>query len=131
MKLERLAEPWPRLTVRLPEGLPARRFGNTDEDQTFYNNFNADVNGSTTAITDEVMRYLDYTGQDRFHYSVARYSYTYGPVEGSCGSGMYPRRPRDPDFVADRFAKGGIGFVGKIALISPPLFNNPTLIARH
>ena len=128
VKLERLAGPWPRLTVRLPEGLPARRFGNTDEDQTFYNNFNADVHGSTAAITDEVMRYLDYTGQDRFHYSVARYSYTYGPVEGSCGSGMYPRRQGELDFVVDRFAKGGIGFVGKIALLSTPLFDNLNLI---
>ena len=128
VKLERLAEPLPRLKVNLPEGLPARRFGNTDEDQTFYNNFNADVDGSPAAVTDEVMRYLDYTGQDRFHYSIARYSYTFGPVEGSNGSGMYPRRQGGLGFVVDRFAEGGIGFVGKIALLSTPLFDHLDLI---
>ena len=128
VKLERLATPLPRLKVNLPKGLPARRFGNTDEDQTFYNNFNADVDGSLAGITDRVAEYLGYTGQDRFHYSVARYSYTLGPVEGSSGSGMYPRRQGGFGFAIDRFAAHGIGFVGKIALNTTPLFDNLKLI---
>lgn len=128
VKLERLAEPLPKLQVNLPEGLPARHFGNTDEDQTFYNNFNPDVDGSVGGITDRVIDYLDYTGQDRFHYSVARYSYMLGPVEGSIGPRMFPRLQGELGFIIDRFAERGVDFVGKLALNTTPLFDNLDLI---
>ena len=120
VKLEQIAEPFPRLKVHAPEGLPGRHFGNTDEDQTFYHNLNCDLDGSVAGTTFETLRYLAYTGQDVFRYSIARYEYTFGPVDSSTGSGMFPARQGELGYIVDQFGKNGVGFEGKVALVSVP-----------
>jgi len=120
VKLAQLAEPLPRLKVHTPEGLPGRHFGNTDEDQTFFNNLNIDRNGSVAGTTFETLRYLAYTGQDVFRYSIARYEYTFGPVDASTGSGLFPARQGELGYIVDQFGKNGVGFEGKVALVNIP-----------
>jgi len=120
VRLEQLAEPLPRLKVHEPEGLKGRGFGNIDEDQTFCNNLNVDRNKGVDGTTFETLRYLSYTGQNRFHYSVARYAWTYGPVEGSLGSGMFPQRQGQLGYIVTQFARNKVDFVGKIALLNIP-----------
>ena len=111
MRLSALVEPLPVLAVRAPKGYAPRRFGHSDEDQTFYNNLNVDTVGSSTAaVLPELVRYLKYTGQNALNYSIARYTYTYGPVEGSEGNGMFPYREGEIGHMIRTLGANGIGF---------------------
>ena len=111
VRLSRLEEPWPRLAVRTPQGLPARRFGHTDEDQTFFNNLNVDtLKPRTTALLPVLLDYLAYTGQNAFHYSLMRYFFQFGPLEGNPGNGLFPWRQGELCAVFDAFKTRGVSF---------------------
>ena len=111
VRLCRLAGEMPKLAVEGPRGYPARRFGHTDEDQTFFNNLNVDtVKPRTEKILPYLLKYLNYTGQDAFHYSLARYFFQFGSVEGLPGNGLFPWRQGEVGYVLDAFAENGLSF---------------------
>ncbi|MGI5869378.1 MAG: malectin domain-containing carbohydrate-binding protein [Kiritimatiellia bacterium] len=120
LSVSQIDEPLPKLAIHKPEGLPGRRFGHVDEDQTFANNLNIDMNGSTAGIAYELLRYYGYTGQNTLHYSIARYTYTYGPVEGSTGNSMFPDRQGELGYVFQTFKRNHVDFIGKISLSNVP-----------
>ena len=120
LSVSQISEPLPKLSIHKPEGLPSRRFGHVDEDQTFANNLNVDMNGSTAGIAYELMRYYGYTGQNTLHYSIARYTYTFGPVEGSTGNYMFPSSQGELGYVFETFKRNNVDFIGKISLSNVP-----------
>ncbi|WP_278549757.1 hypothetical protein, partial [Cloacibacillus evryensis] len=90
-------EELPRLALREPEGLPGRKFGFVDEDQTFNNNLGIDranrrspryrewqthYNSMTAFVLDETIRYFDYVGMNRFYCPYWRYASGSANVEG-------------------------------------------------
>jgi len=120
VRLSRLAEPLPKLKVHWPEGLEPRRFGHVDEDQSFDTNLNNNLHGGTAGTLDELMRYYAYTGQSTWLYSLTRYTYTYGPVEGSAGNGMFPGRQGEFGAVFGTFKRHGVDFLGRLSLSNVP-----------
>lgn len=94
----------PKLKINYPENLPHRQFGNMDEDQTFETNLNYDDAAEksspfrTQRLTDRLLGYLDYTGQEAWNYPVLRYHYSYYPQEryvsnGACIRSATPNSP--------------------------------------
>ena len=118
VRIREIVGEWPVLKVREPSGYPARRFGYQDEDQTFFHNLNADYCGfSQERIAEETLRYLAYTGQNAFHYPLARYSVTLGPAEGSLGgggNGLWPGRTGEAELVVRDFASAGVAWIGEV-----------------
>lgn len=122
MSVHRLETPWPKLKLNLPEGVPGRTFGFTDEDQTFDTNLNADfLKRDYLAITKTLLEYFDYTGQNSFHYGISRYDAGLGPVEGVVDNGgMYPySRAANMESVR-RLAGHGVEYVGEIYMDELP-----------
>lgn len=73
----------PSLKVHEPNGVPARRFGFYDEDQTWYTNMNQDWYDKVaktnslcrdTFFTEAFVRYCAYTGMNAVHLPIVRYS---------------------------------------------------------
>lgn len=105
---------WPVLKVNAPKGLPARRFGYQDEDQSLMTNFKG-VDQSPEGCATEVLRYLKYTGQDVFAYGAARYWTTMGPIElseGEGGMGLWPCRTDHETDVIRAFGEAGVDWMG-------------------
>lgn len=110
-----LETPWPRLRVHVPEGLPGRRFGATDEDQTFDHNFNADwLRRNPRAVTATLLDYFDYTGQNAFHYALARYGNTLGAQVGYDSNGMFPYETAGSSQVVREMTAAGVDYVGEV-----------------
>ena len=113
LEIHEIQLPYPRLKIHTPEGMEGRKFGHFDEDQTFTTNLNADIElpeafpTETAFQNDELMRYLDYTGQNLFYYPTWRYSIDYFPVAGHIGNNLYPGKPGELSFVFDTFARHG------------------------
>ena len=109
---------WPVLKVEEPQGYPARRFGYQDEDQTFFHNLNADFHGfRQVKITEETLRYLAYTGQNAFHYPLARYAATLGAMEnslGGAGNGLWPGYAGEMGAVIGDFTAAGVDWIGEV-----------------
>jgi len=120
IKVYQVEDPTPVLAIHKPEGMRGRHFGHVDEDQTITTNLNNDGPGGTAKTLRELMRYYAYTGQNTMHYSVLRYTYTYGSIEGSDGNGMFPGRQGELGAVFRSFAKHGVEFTGKIELSNSP-----------
>lgn len=116
----RLAEPLPRLKVNRPKGLPYRRFGHQDEDQTFNKLLNDDCNGGTAGNLSELLRYFAYTGESTFQYSFLRYTSTFGSIEGSPGNGMFPGKNGEFGSVLRILDEHDIEFVGQFCMIGEP-----------
>ncbi len=99
----------PRLAIQYPENLEHRRLGNADEDQTLCTSM---AYKTVPELTERILDYLDYTGQDTFHYAITRYYFSFFPFPGSNGNGMYPEFPGSVDYIVDAFGKRGKAFVG-------------------
>jgi len=126
----------PRLAVHYPENMEGRHFGHTDEDQTFTNNLRVDNELTkeyprrTLMQNDDLMRYFDYTGQNTMHYPTWRYTYSFNPLEGSIGNGMYPGMPGELSYVFDSFHRHGKKYVAMINFFSLPDLGETDAIQR-
>ena len=118
VRLHEIAGEWPVLKVTRPVGYRPRRFGYQDEDQTFFHNLNADFNGfNCEKNTSETLRYLAYTGQNVFHYPLARYAATLGAMENSLGgggNGLWPGRTGEMGAVVRDFTSAGVDWIGEV-----------------
>lgn len=110
-------ETLPRLAIAYPDNMEHRRLGNTDEDQTLSTNM-----GYKTMyeLTGRILEYMDYTGQDTFHYPITRYYFSFFPFPGSPGNGLHPDFPGGVDYMVEAFAKRGKRFVGILNLGNLP-----------
>lgn len=103
----------PRLAVNYPEGLPHRMFGHTDEDQTFdylldHTSWGNPFLGTRyEQITDVLLEYYDYTGQEAWNHPLLRYGWLFYPVLGSESGGQYPYKPDFVPYMLRAFAKRG------------------------
>ena len=119
----------PHLKIRTPAGMPGRRFGHLDEDQTFNNNLNVDImserspvhklyseryRSQSAFVTDETIRYFGYTGMNAIHYPIWRYFSGSTTVEGHTGNGLFPYESGDLPLILDRLAAAGIDFVSTL-----------------
>jgi len=119
LRIYEIDGPLPRLKVEEPEGLPARRFGHWDEDQTLFTNFNRDWYGKhsdayvnqDTMYTPLFLDYFDYTGQTTFHYPLIRYTFFFYPYEGFDGKGLPPFKSGGVDWFIAAFGSRGQQFV--------------------
>ena len=115
----------PRLAINYPAGRPHRRFGHMDEDQTFETNFNYDDSAELRSayrgqkLTERVLGYLDYTGQDAWNYPMLRYDYVFYPHEGYSG-GLYPFRYNHLSYMVEAFGRRDKSVVGIINLSNLP-----------
>ena len=112
MTIREIVGEWPVLKVYRPKGLPSRRFGYNDEDQTFVHNLNSDQRGDYAEIASETLRYFAYTGQNLFLYGSARYWTSLGPIEHSNGQGLWPFRTDYETKTIKAFARAGVDWVG-------------------
>lgn len=126
----------PRLTINKPAGLPNRRFGHADEDQTFNNNLNIDayINKksplyqqlheqfpvSDTFFNEELKRYFNYAGMNAMHYPLWRYTTTFVPLEGHTAAGLYATNPGMLPYTFNFFAKNDLKFVAKLYYTNLP-----------
>lgn len=116
----------PRLAIHYPEGMEGRHFGHFDEDQTFTTNLRVDNElppefpRRTLMQNDDLMRYFDYTGQNTMHYPTWRYSYSFNPLEGSLGNGMYPGKSGELSYVFDSFHRHNKKYVAMINFFTLP-----------
>lgn len=107
----------PRLKINYPDGLEHRRIGNNDEDQTLCINMaKSDLKG----LTERILEYMDYTGQDTFHYQLLRYYFSFFPYPGSNGNGLYPYLPGGMGYIIDAMHKRGKEFTGIFNLSTIP-----------
>lgn len=116
----RLCEPLPQLKVHRPEGLPCRRYGHEDEDQTFDWLLNNVDHGGFAGTTEELLRYFGYTGENLFQYSIFRYTSTADSVEGNVGMGLFPGGTGQILPFARRLQDNGVAFVGQYCLWNDP-----------
>ena len=138
-------EELPRLALREPEGLPGRKFGFVDEDQTFNNNLGIDranrrspryrewqthYNSMTAFVLDETIRYFDYVGMNRFYCPYWRYASGSANVEGHTGNGLFPFRQGDMPYILKRFADAGMEFITALQYSTLPEGANATKIDR-
>lgn len=116
----------PRLDVRSPENMEGRHFGHMDEDQTFTTNLRVDTEFApeyprkTIMQNEDLMRYFDYTGQNTMHYPTWRYSYSFNPLEGSAGNGMYPGKAGELSYIFDSFHRHGKQYIAMINFFTLP-----------
>jgi len=116
----------PRLAIHYPENMEGRHFGHTDEDQTFTTNLRidneltAEYPRKTLMQNDDLMRYFDYTGQNTMHYPTWRYSYSFNPLEGSIGNGMYPNKVGELSYVFDSFHRHNKKYMAMINFFTLP-----------
>jgi len=135
VKIYEIETPLPRLAIHYPEGMKHRRFGHNDEDQTFFNNLNADYEydkdkypSPTAFFNEELMRYFAYTGQDLFYYPTWRYWVGFSPVEGHVGNGLYPFRPGELSFLFDSFARHNVRYMAMLTYYNIPEMENSACV---
>ena len=103
----------PRLAINYPEGLPHRMFGHCDEDQTFDYLLDHTTWGNPflgtryEQITDVLLEYYDYTGQEAWDHPLLRYGWLFYPVLGSESGGQYPYKPDFVPYMFRAFGKRG------------------------
>ena len=112
----------PKLRIRVPEGVPGRRFGYLDEDETFDQNLGWDDAGrNVRTITARLLDYLDYTGQNAWQYPFLRYTGYNFPMAGSRHT-LYPYRAEDFRYMVDALWNRG-----KITLAGIDLYTLPEI----
>lgn len=107
----------PRLEITRPAGMDFRKIGNADEDQTLSTTM---ARRSLHELTERICDYLDYTGQDTFHYAMLRYYFSFFPLPESSGQGMYPELPGGLGYLIDALGQRGKKFVGIYNLSNLP-----------
>lgn len=126
-----LPEGLPSLAVRSPGKLEPRRFGHIDEDQTLETSLARDnpemmkFENRVKMITDRLLDYFDYTGQNAFHYPVLRYgSMVYYSREGTagCPEVLAGQRGELPYFI-EALRRRGKQFTGCFSLFNLPEFD--------
>ncbi len=116
IKNERL----PKLAVSYPENLPSRRFGYRDEDETFDQNLGWDYKDKNAQVmTERLLDYLDYTGQDAWQYPFLRYNGYNFLMEGSLHS-LYPYRADAYRYMVDAMNRRGKTTIAAIDLYTLP-----------
>jgi len=122
----------PKLAVNAPEGLEGRRFGYQDEDETFDQNLGWDYKErSPQAVTERLLDYLDYTGQNAWQYPFMRYTGYNFPMEGASHS-LYPYRTDAFRYMADALHRRGKITIAGINLYTlPELYFLPDETAEH
>lgn len=116
----------PRLAIHYPENMEGRHFGHFDEDQTFTTNLRIDNElteeypRKTLQQNHDLMRYFDYTGQNTMHYPTWRYSYSFNPLEGSIGNGLYPGKVGELAYVFDSFHRHNKKYVAMVNFFTLP-----------
>lgn len=121
--------PLPRLKINLPEGLPGRRIGHLDEDQSFDYNLdwdNARRSADPWKIQSKTIRlllnYYAYTGQNLFTLPLMRYSWTdYARIYSPCRS-MGPLNKAG--YWLDRLRENQIDFIAIVNLMNVPELQN-------
>jgi len=116
IKNERL----PKLAVNYPENLPPRRFGHRDEDETADQNLGWDYKGNTAqTMTERLLDYLDYTGQNAWQYPFMRYTGYNIAMEGTLHT-LYPGPADTYRYMIDAFKRRGKTTIGGIDLFTLP-----------
>jgi len=87
-----LTAPLPRLAVTTPQGVPHRRLGHLDEDQSFEILYRRSGDSAEAVrYLDSLCDYLDYTGQELISYPLLRYHGAFYPTLGTYpGGGLRP-----------------------------------------
>ena len=112
----------PGLSIKYPENLPGRRFGYRDEDETSDQNLGWDYKGNTAqTMTERLLDYLDYTGQNAWQYPFMRYTGYNFSMEGTLHT-LYP-------YSADayRYMVDAMNRRGKITIAGIDLFTLPEM----
>ena len=134
LRLLPLPEGLPRLEVNPPEGLPGRRIGHLDEDQSFDYNLDWDNTRPKLARTQvlpkivrKVREYFAYTGQNAFSLPLLRYNFAaYQMTPFPQVNGVVPFENGEIPYLVETLAEDGIGFHAIINLSEPPaLFHQP------
>jgi len=109
----------PKLAVNYPANLPPRRFGYLDEDETSDQNLGWDYKNRTMqSVTERLLDYLDYTGQNAWQYPFMRYTGYNFPMEGVL-HGLYPYRAAYR-YMIDAMNRRGIITIPNINLFTLP-----------
>jgi hypothetical protein len=110
----------PKLAVRRPDGLPPRRFGYQDEDETFDQNLGWDYpDKSAQTVTERLLDYLDYTGQNAWQYPFLRYNGYNFPMEGAAHS-LYPYSADAFRYMTEALGRRGVATIAGINLYTLP-----------
>lgn len=126
LNIFRMDPKFPALKVREPQGLPPRRFGHFDEDQTFDYTLCVDTklpakySNRNAYVTDVLMNYMNYVGMNGFEYAIYRYQFGYDVVENGVISGMYPYGIGQLGYILDAFAANDKKFFGIIQPVYVP-----------
>ncbi len=121
----------PKLTINKPEGFIGRKFGNLDEDQTFYMNLNRDYYDNflakakkypnyDTFVFDELGKYFSYVGMNLFQYNLLRYYYVYYMMDTDMSPGFPPKKNGGLDYMIKTLKDNGIYFNCGINISSIP-----------
>ena len=120
----------PALKIRKPEGMPGRKFGFFDEDQSFITNLNKDVprpkeySAQTPYYLHHLLEYFRYTGQNAFAMPVLRYIWIgYNSESMSPRGDLFPRNFDELPYIFDEFEKSGVDVTGLIDIWNLPEFH--------
>jgi len=109
----------PKLEINYPENLPPRQFGYLDEDETSDQNLGWDYkNRNMQNVTERLLDYLDYTGQNTWQYPFMRYTGYNFPMEGVL-HGLYPYRA-SYRYMVEAFSRRGKITIPNINLFTLP-----------
>lgn len=110
----------PRLAINYPENFPPRRFGYRDEDETFDQNLGWDYKSrNAQAMTERLLDYLDYTGQNAWQYPFMRYNGYNFLMEGVLHT-LYPYRADSFRYMVDAMNRRGKTTIAGIDLFTLP-----------
>jgi len=111
----------PKLAVNGPGDLPPRRFGYLDEDETPDQNLGWDYEdrSDTQVMTERLLDYLDYTGQNAWQYPFMRYTGYNFPMEGALHP-LYPYRPAAFRYMVEAMSRRGKSVIANINLFTLP-----------
>jgi len=111
----------PALNVRVPKELPGRRFGYRDEDETFDQNLGWDYEDSKNVqtMTERLLDYLDYTGQNAWQYPFMRYT-GYGFDMLGVRHDLYPYNAKAYPYMVEALGRRGVITIANINLYTLP-----------
>ncbi|MEI6425715.1 MAG: hypothetical protein WCP55_26105, partial [Lentisphaerota bacterium] len=112
----------PKLAINYPENMQPRRFGYRDEDETFDQNLGWEYKGNNAQVmTERLLDYLDYTGQNAWQYPFMRYNGYNFLMEGVLHT-LYPYRAD-----AYRYMVDALNHRGKTTIAGIDLFTLPEM----
>ena len=110
----------PKLAINYPQDLPGRRFGHRDEDETTDQNMGWDYpERNTQKMTERLLDYLDYTGQNAWQYPFMRYTGYNFSMEGALHT-LYPYRSDAYRYMIDALNRRGKTTIAGIDLFTLP-----------